>query len=117
MRDELKTDVWVVSPSKTKDNLNHVHITGYTNLRKYTALFVSGSEGLDLEKYGLLPTNRVQILFLDEPVDEVIDNEDGMYTSEPTADERSLYQDPEFLFNHKHVFKNIRVYTATKRVL
>lgn len=117
MREELKTDIWVVSPSKVKDNLNHVHINGYTNLRKYNALFVSGNEGLDMEKYGILPTTRVQVLFMDEPVDEVIDVEDGMFLSEPTADARGLFQDPDYLFEHKHTFRHIRIYTARQKVM
>ena len=48
MREELMTDIWVVTPNKVKDNLNHVHISGYTDIRKYHALCVSGNEGLDL---------------------------------------------------------------------
>ena len=117
MREELKVDIWVVSPKRVKDNLNHVHISGYENLRQYKALLVSGNEGLDMEKYGLLPTTRVQALFMDEPVDEVIDVEDGLFLTEPTADSRGLYQEPEFLFEHKHTFRHIRIYTARQKVI
>ena len=117
MREELKTDIWVVSPSKVKDNLNHVHINGYTNLRKYNALFVSGNENLNIEKFGILPITSVQVLFMDEPVDEVIDVEDGMFLSEPTADARGLFQDPDYLFEHKHTFRHIRIYTARQKVM
>ena len=117
MREELKSDIWVVSPSKSKDNLNQVHIIGYGNLRKYRGLFVSGNEGLDMEKYGLLPTTRVQVLFTEEPVDEVIDVEDGLYLTEPTADNRGLYPDPDFLVEHKHTFRHIRIYTARQKVM
>ena len=117
MREELMQDIWVVTPQKTKDNLNHVHVTGYTDLRKYHALCVSGNEGLDLDKYGLLPVNRVQVLFMNEPFNEVINDEDGMYLTEPTADSRGLYQNPEFVFTHKHIFQTNRVYTASKKVL
>ena len=117
MREELKTDIWVVSPSKSKDNLNQVHITGYCNLRHYKALFVTGNEGLDMEKYGLLPTTRVQALFMDQPVDEVIDVEDGLYLTEPTADSRGLYPDPDYIVEHKHTFRHIRIYTARQKVI
>ena len=71
----------------------------------------------DLDKYGLLPVNRVQVLFMNEPFNEVINDEDGMYLTEPTADERGLYQAPEFVFTHKHIFKTNRVYTASRKVL
>lgn len=116
MRDELKSTVWIVSPVKVKDNLNHVHISGYNNLRTYEALVVSGNESESIERYGLLPSNRLQILFMDESVQESIDTEDGLYLNEPTPGESGAYSNPEFIVDHKHQFRHIRVYTAVKTV-
>lgn len=115
MREELMTTFWVVSPVKQKDNLNHVHITGYNNIREYKALLVTGNEGTDLDKYGLLPTTRIQVLFMDENVNEEIDLEDGLFTTEPVADARGLFQDPDYLVIHKHTFRHIRIYTARQK--
>ena len=115
MREELMVSVWVVSPEKRKDNLNHVHITGYSNLREYKALVVTGNEGTDLDKYGLLPTTRIQILFMDESAHEDIDLEDGLFLTEPVADERGLFNDPDYLVIHKHTFRHIRIYTARQK--
>lgn len=116
MRDELKASIWVVSPKKIKDSLNHVHISGYENLRTYEALVVSGNESESIERYGLLPTNRLQILFMDESVQEQISQEDGLYLTEPTAGDGGLYSDPEFLVDNIHQFRHIRIYTAVKTV-
>ena len=116
MRDELKSSVWVASPKKIKDNLNHVHISGYENLRSYEALIVSGNESETIERYGLLPTNRIQILFMDESVQEDISVEDGLYMTKPTAGDGGMFSDPEFLVDHAHRFRHIRVYTAVKTV-
>ena len=117
MRDELKSSVWVVSPKKVKDNFNHVHISGYENLRTYEALVVSGNESESIERYGLLPTNRLQILFMDESVQESIASEDGIYLAEPTLGVgETLYSDPEFLVDQLHRFRHIRIYTAVKTV-
>lgn len=115
MRDDLKKTIWVASPKKVKDNLNHVHISGYEKLRTYSALFVTGNESLDIERYGLLPTNRVQILFMDDSEHEVIGQEDGIYTSPPTASESGLYGEPEFIVDHIHNFRHIRIYTAAQK--
>jgi len=116
MRDELKSTIWVVSPKKVKDNFNHVHISGYENLRTYEALVVSGNESESIERYGLLPTNRLQILFMDESVNEDISQEDGLYMTAPSAGESGLYSDPEFLVDNLHRFRHIRIYTAVKTV-
>ena len=117
MRDELKSSIWVASPKKVKDNFNHVHISGYENLRTYEALVVSGNESESIERYGLLPTNRLQILFMDESVQESIASEDGIYLAEPTLGEgETLYSDPEFLVDQLHRFRHIRIYTAVKTV-
>ena len=116
MRDELKTTIWVVSPVKVKDNLNHVHISGYNNLRTYEALVVSGNESESIERYGLLPSNRLQILFMEEPVNEEITQEDGLYLAQPVAGDSGVYSNPEFLFDHVHKFRHIRIYTAVKTV-
>ena len=115
MREELMTTFWVVTPVKQKDNLNHVHITGYNNLREYKALLVTGNEGEDLDRYGLLPTTRIQVLFTDDGVQEQIDIEDGLFLNEPTADERGLFVDPDYLVIHKHTFRHIRIYTARQK--
>ena len=116
MRDELKTTIWVVSPKKVKDNFNHVHISGYENLRTYQALVVSGNESESIERYGLLPTNRLQVLFMDESVKEDIASEDGLYIEAPTPGEGGMYSDPTFLVDQLHRFRHIRVYTAVKTV-
>ena len=115
MRDELKKTIWVASPKKVKDNLNHVHITGYENLRVYSALFVTGNEGIDIERYGLLPSNRVQILFMDDSEHESIGQEDGIFTKRPTENESGLFSDPEFIVDHIHQFRHIRIYTAAQK--
>ena len=116
MRDELRSSIWIVSPVKVKDNFNHVHISGYNNLRTYEALVVSGNESENIERYGLLPSNRLQILFMDESVQESIAPEDGLYLTEPTAGDGGAYSNPEFLVDHAHRFRHIRVYTAVKTV-
>ena len=116
MRDELKSTIWIVSPVKVKDNFNHVHISGYNNLRTYEALVVSGNESESIERYGLLPTNRLQILFMDDSVQEDIAIEDGLFIEAPTPDEGGTYSDPTFLVENRHQFRHIRVYTAVKTV-